>query len=114
MMNSTFRGIFMHRYRDRVPEIRAACIEEFGLWLITDPEDFLNDACLKYLGWMLHDKVNTNWSKQQKFLKTINNYVPCVTLDFISVVCVCNLTDLSYSLKTKMFIVFSFIVSSFY
>ncbi|XP_024859964.1 cohesin subunit SA-1 [Kryptolebias marmoratus] len=56
MMNATFRGVFVHRYRDRLPEIRAACIEELGLWLKTDPEDFLNDGCLKYLGWTLHDK----------------------------------------------------------
>uniref|UniRef100_UPI0037E9BAFF cohesin subunit SA-1-like n=1 Tax=Semicossyphus pulcher TaxID=241346 RepID=UPI0037E9BAFF len=56
MMNATFRGVFVHRYRDRVPEIRAACIAELGIWLKTDPEDFLNDGCLKYLGWTLHDK----------------------------------------------------------
>ncbi|XP_034064022.1 cohesin subunit SA-2 isoform X2 [Gymnodraco acuticeps] len=56
MMNATFRGVFVHRYRDRLPEIRAACIEELGVWLINDPEDFLNDGCMKYLGWTLHDK----------------------------------------------------------
>ncbi|XP_041800213.1 cohesin subunit SA-1 [Chelmon rostratus] len=56
MMNSTFRGVFVHRYRDRLHEIRAACIEELGMWLKMDPEDFLNDGCLKYLGWTLHDK----------------------------------------------------------
>ncbi|XP_045885671.1 cohesin subunit SA-1 isoform X1 [Micropterus dolomieu] len=56
VMNATFRGVFVHRYRDRLPEIRAACIEELGVWLKTDPEDFLNDGCLKYLGWTLHDK----------------------------------------------------------
>ncbi|CAK6964961.1 cohesin subunit SA-2 [Scomber scombrus] len=56
MMNATFRGVFVHRYRDRLPEIRAACIEEMGMWLKMDPEDFLNDGCLKYLGWTLHDK----------------------------------------------------------
>ncbi|KAF1384988.1 hypothetical protein PFLUV_G00125940 [Perca fluviatilis] len=56
MMNATFRGVFVHRYRDRLPEIRTACIEELGMWLKTDPEDFLNDGCLKYLGWTLHDK----------------------------------------------------------
>ncbi|XP_072252473.1 cohesin subunit SA-2-like [Leuresthes tenuis] len=56
MMNATFRGVFVHRYRDRLPEIRASCILELGLWLKTDPEDFLNDGCLKYLGWTLHDK----------------------------------------------------------
>ncbi|XP_029020593.1 cohesin subunit SA-1 isoform X1 [Betta splendens] len=56
MINATFRGVFVHRYRDRLPEIRAACIEELGVWQKTDPEDFLNDGYLKYLGWTLHDK----------------------------------------------------------
>ncbi|XP_061690810.1 cohesin subunit SA-1-like isoform X7 [Syngnathoides biaculeatus] len=56
MMNATFRGIFVHRYRDRVVAIRAACIEELGVWIRTDPEGFLNDGCIKYLGWMLNDK----------------------------------------------------------
>ncbi|XP_076005196.1 cohesin subunit SA-1 [Genypterus blacodes] len=56
LMNSVFRGVFVHRYRDRVPEIRVACIEGLGTWLKTAPEDFLNDGCLKYLGWTLHDK----------------------------------------------------------
>ncbi|CAL1612852.1 unnamed protein product [Knipowitschia caucasica] len=56
IMNATFRGVFVHRYRDKLPEIRAACIEEMGMWLKTDPEDFLNDGCMKYLGWTLHDK----------------------------------------------------------
>ncbi|XP_068182509.1 cohesin subunit SA-3-like [Antennarius striatus] len=56
MMNGTFRGVFVHRYRDLLPEIRTICIEDLGMWLKTDPEDFLNDSCLKYLGWMLYDK----------------------------------------------------------
>lgn len=60
MMNATFRGVFVHRYRDRLPEIRVVCIEELGMWLKTDPEDFLNDGYLKYLGWTLHDKVEPN------------------------------------------------------
>lgn len=60
MMNATFRGVFVHRYRDQLPEIRGVCIEELGLWLKMDPEDFLNDGCLKYLGWTMHDKVHTH------------------------------------------------------
>uniref|UniRef100_A0A3B3CAN2 SCD domain-containing protein n=1 Tax=Oryzias melastigma TaxID=30732 RepID=A0A3B3CAN2_ORYME len=42
--------------RNLLPEIRAICIEELGVWLKEDPEDFLNDGCLKYLGWTLFDK----------------------------------------------------------
>lgn len=58
MMNGVFRGVFVHRYRDLLADIRAICIEELGIWLKMDPEHFLNDKCLKYLGWTLHDKVN--------------------------------------------------------
>uniref|UniRef100_A0AAY5KPW9 Cohesin subunit SA n=1 Tax=Esox lucius TaxID=8010 RepID=A0AAY5KPW9_ESOLU len=56
VMNATFRGVFVHRYRDRVAEIRAVCIEELGVWLRENPVNFLNDGYLKYLGWTLHDK----------------------------------------------------------
>ncbi|XP_061581993.1 cohesin subunit SA-2 [Cololabis saira] len=56
MVNGILRGVFVHRYRDRVPEIRSVCIEGLGLWVKTNPEDFLNDGCLKYFGWTLHDK----------------------------------------------------------
>lgn len=56
LMNAMFRGVFVHRYRDRLSDIRAVCIEELGIWLKTDPEDFLTNGYLKYLGWTLHDK----------------------------------------------------------
>lgn len=57
LMNAIFKGVFVHRYRDRVPEIRALCMAEMKLWLSNNPAAFLNDGYLKYLGWMLHDKV---------------------------------------------------------
>ncbi|XP_042626437.1 cohesin subunit SA-1 isoform X5 [Cyprinus carpio] len=56
LMNGIFKGVFIHRYRDRVPEIRAVCMEEMGVWLRENPASFLNDEHLKYVGWMLHDK----------------------------------------------------------
>ncbi|XP_027027588.1 cohesin subunit SA-3 isoform X1 [Tachysurus fulvidraco] len=56
LMNGIFKGVFVHRYRDKVPEIRAVCMEEMGVWLRENPTSFLNDGHLKYLGWMLHDK----------------------------------------------------------
>lgn len=59
-MNGIFKGVFVHRYRDKVPEIRAVCMEEMGVWLKENPTSFLNDGHLKYLGWMLHDKVRTH------------------------------------------------------
>ncbi|XP_068130150.1 cohesin subunit SA-3 [Hyperolius riggenbachi] len=56
MMNSLFKGVFVHRYRDVHADIRAICIEELGTWIKTYPHSFLNDSYLKYLGWTLHDK----------------------------------------------------------
>ncbi|KAM4796816.1 cohesin subunit SA-2-like [Rhinophrynus dorsalis] len=57
MMDALFKGTFVHRYRDVVPEIRALCIEELGTWMKMYPQTYLNDSCLKYIGWMLYDKV---------------------------------------------------------
>uniref|UniRef100_A0A8C0EX75 Cohesin subunit SA n=1 Tax=Bubo bubo TaxID=30461 RepID=A0A8C0EX75_BUBBB len=56
MMNAIFKGTFLNRYCDVIPEIRATCIEEFGSWIKTYPDAFLNDNYLKYIGWMLYDK----------------------------------------------------------
>uniref|UniRef100_A0A8C6S0A0 Cohesin subunit SA n=1 Tax=Nannospalax galili TaxID=1026970 RepID=A0A8C6S0A0_NANGA len=56
MMNAIFRGVFVHRYRDILPEIRGICIEELGCWMQNYCVSFLNDSYLKYIGWTLHDK----------------------------------------------------------
>lgn len=60
MMNAMFRGVFVHRYRDLLTDIRAICVAELGVWLKSNPEHFLNDKCLKYLGWTLYDKVSVH------------------------------------------------------
>lgn len=60
MMNAMFRGVFVHRYRDLFTDIRAICVAELGVWLKSNPEHFLNDKCLKYLGWTLYDKVSVH------------------------------------------------------
>ncbi|KAM3934220.1 cohesin subunit SA-2-like [Leptodactylus fuscus] len=57
MMDALFKGTFLQRYRDVVAEIRALCIEEIGVWIKMYTHMYLNDSCLKYVGWMLHDKV---------------------------------------------------------
>ncbi|XP_008324761.1 cohesin subunit SA-1 isoform X2 [Cynoglossus semilaevis] len=56
MINSTFRGVFVHRYRDKLADIRVSCISELGVWMKINPEKFLDDSYLKYLGWTLYDK----------------------------------------------------------
>lgn len=43
---------------DVLPEIRSICVEELGLWMKLYSSAFLNDSYLKYMGWMMNDKVN--------------------------------------------------------
>lgn len=57
MLTYTFKSVFVHRYRDVVPEIRAICMAEIGIWMKRFPQNFLDDSYLKYIGWTLHDKV---------------------------------------------------------
>ncbi|TRY66235.1 hypothetical protein DNTS_006072 [Danionella cerebrum] len=56
MMDAIFKGVFLKRYRDVIPEIRSICMEELTVWMKSYSSVFLNDSCLKYLGWMMHDK----------------------------------------------------------
>uniref|UniRef100_A0A3Q1EH89 Cohesin subunit SA n=1 Tax=Acanthochromis polyacanthus TaxID=80966 RepID=A0A3Q1EH89_9TELE len=57
MMDIIFKGVFLKRYRDVLPEIRSICMEELGLWMKLYSSVFLNDSYLKYVGWMMHDKL---------------------------------------------------------
>eukprot|EP00850_Spirogloea_muscicola_P001107 SM000004S14977 [mRNA] locus=s4:522604:529013:- [translate_table: standard] len=56
MIRNLFKGLFMHRYRDVFPSVRAECIGCLGHWIVTLPSLFLQDLYLKYLGWTLNDK----------------------------------------------------------
>ena len=56
MLTYTFKSVFVHRYRDIVPEIRGICMAELGIWMQRFPQHFLDDSCLKYIGWNLFDK----------------------------------------------------------
>ena len=54
--NTTINGIFVHRYRDSSPHIRAASIQALSVMTLQRPEMFLRDKYLKYFGWMMSDK----------------------------------------------------------
>ncbi|KAG8131425.1 hypothetical protein E2320_009365, partial [Naja naja] len=60
LMNALFKGVFVHRYRDVLPEIRAICIGELGQWIQHYTTSFLTDGYLKYIGWSLHDKRSSS------------------------------------------------------
>ena len=50
-------------HSDVLPEIRSMCTEELCSWMKLYSTAFLNDSYLKYIGWMMHDKVNATCGK---------------------------------------------------
>ncbi|PIL29081.1 hypothetical protein GSI_09129 [Ganoderma sinense ZZ0214-1] len=48
-------GVFVHRYRDLDPNIRAECVRAIGLWFKKYPAHFLDGEYLRYVGWVLSD-----------------------------------------------------------
>lgn len=50
--------MFVHRFRDLDPNIRAECVRALGLWLKKYPEHFLDAHYLRYVGWVLSDSNN--------------------------------------------------------
>lgn len=56
-VQSFFDAIFVHRYRDVDPRIRAECIEALGQWIQILPTTFMEPSYLRYLGWVLTDAV---------------------------------------------------------
>jgi hypothetical protein len=47
--------VWVHRYRDVEPKIRADCIRKLGDWISEAPAIFFDGAFLRYLGWVLSD-----------------------------------------------------------
>ncbi|XP_043858795.1 cohesin subunit SA-3 [Dromiciops gliroides] len=83
MMNAIFRGVFVHRYRDVLPEIRAICMEEIGTWMQSYSMSFLTDSYLKYIGWTLHDKqreVRLKCLKALQGLYSNPDFISCLEL----------------------------------
>ncbi|KAI6145125.1 hypothetical protein BKA82DRAFT_4170216 [Pisolithus tinctorius] len=48
-------GVFVHRYRDLDPNIRAECVKALGAWFTYYPAHFLDTSYLRYVGWVLSD-----------------------------------------------------------
>lgn len=55
IISITRSSVFAHRYKDVSADIRALTMESVFKWVIALPEQFLNDNCLKYFGWLLND-----------------------------------------------------------
>ncbi|OAX37862.1 hypothetical protein K503DRAFT_742134 [Rhizopogon vinicolor AM-OR11-026] len=50
-------GVFVHRYRDLDPHIRAECVRAMGHWFTHYPAHFLDASYLRYVGWVLSDSA---------------------------------------------------------
>ena len=48
-------SVFVHRYRDLDPNIRAECVKSLGSWFTYYPAHFLDAQYLRYVGWVLSD-----------------------------------------------------------
>src|SRR5204862_6616066 len=55
ILRDSFDTVFVHRYRDVDPKIRAECMNALGNWISTYREMFFEGQYLRYLGWVLSD-----------------------------------------------------------
>ncbi|PWY88993.1 STAG-domain-containing protein [Aspergillus heteromorphus CBS 117.55] len=49
--------VFVHRYRDVDPNIRAECMSALGRWMRSYREHFFEGQYLRYFGWILADSA---------------------------------------------------------
>ena len=68
---SFFNSIFIHRYKDTHPEVRAKCAETIGKLVMEYSTKFLDNQYLKYVGWALYDKST---DVRIKALEAIDNF----------------------------------------
>ncbi|KAM0753990.1 hypothetical protein T439DRAFT_298458 [Meredithblackwellia eburnea MCA 4105] len=54
-LDELFASVFVNRYRDFEPVIRAECIKALGQWMKSYPEYWLEGNFLRYHGWVLSD-----------------------------------------------------------
>jgi cohesin complex subunit SA-1/2 len=57
LVDANFSAVFMNRYRDSNPHIRALTISKLGTMCLARPDLYLRDRYLKYIGWTLSDKA---------------------------------------------------------
>lgn len=55
LVSTIFNTIFVHRYKDHFAVIRTTCAFYLGQFILADPQQFLEDTFLKYLGWLAYD-----------------------------------------------------------
>ncbi|KAF2678498.1 STAG-domain-containing protein [Lentithecium fluviatile CBS 122367] len=55
LITDWFDTVYVHRYRDVDPKVRAECCEALADWIMTYPDMFFDSNHLRYLGWILSD-----------------------------------------------------------
>ncbi|KZZ91620.1 mitotic cohesin complex [Ascosphaera apis ARSEF 7405] len=63
--------VFVHRYRDVDPKIRAECMRKLGEWIGLYREQFFDSNYLRYMGWVLSDVAAATRSVVVKELKGV-------------------------------------------
>lgn len=58
-LSSYFYSVFVHRYRDLDPAIRADCVQSLGKWILSHSTYFLDGSYLRYIGWVLSDPITS-------------------------------------------------------
>ena len=76
----TFKGVWVHRYRDQVPELRIDSILHMENIMTSDPELFVKDQYLKYLGWMCNDTTASVRKTALRALTTVVEAQPSESL----------------------------------
>lgn len=56
-----FASVFVHRYRDKDPAIRADCLRMLGKYMKAYPEKYVVTTYLQYVDWALTDQVSLSW-----------------------------------------------------
>ncbi|KAL3255179.1 hypothetical protein ABHI18_008412 [Aspergillus niger] len=63
--------VFVHRYRDIDPAIRAECLAALGRWMRTYREYFFEGQFLRYFGWNLSDAAGQSRAVVVEQLKSL-------------------------------------------
>jgi cohesin complex subunit SA-1/2 len=70
-LKDSFDTVFVHRYRDVDPRIRAECVTGLGYWISTYQSMFFEGTYLRYLGWVLSDTVPHTRAEVIKQLRSL-------------------------------------------
>jgi cohesin complex subunit SA-1/2 len=59
MLESVFKGLIVHRYKDVDFRVRIVVLKQFGLWMLQAPDIYLDTVYTRHVGWLLSDQKAT-------------------------------------------------------